>query len=323
MSTSNAASKSSEKTVSTSNAVFKSASSGKKPTKRRKIANELEKARNEEVVDVAATRDFILGCLNAGAEKVAVHMRMPHERPRHNAHWKEFGELLQMLERGESYLIANGDFLSDFQIRWFTSTYPGIPLMIARGAQRNPGIFRHFGLSQMSQRSEKQHVIVVADVSTESVSSPGNIDNTNEANDRNYENNYIPATPCTVSCAAKVCTAKNPDDELLQHIVEYAQASINCGAVLAEIKWNLLEMLKHAATVGSEKRTSAREWEKKIGECRTISDLVDLINGAEDSMKVRYCPDEHPVGAHSEQYMSKVLYEHFVSFEKSDLSCSH
>lgn len=88
------------------------------------------------------TRDYMLKMREAGADAVAVHMRLVGDRPRHPAKWPQFKELLSLLPP-HFPVIANGDFLSEAGIAHFRTNHPTVPLMLARGAQWHPALFQY------------------------------------------------------------------------------------------------------------------------------------------------------------------------------------
>ncbi|CAD7971825.1 unnamed protein product [Amoebophrya sp. A120] len=110
--------------------------------------------------DLTKTKRLVQKCLAAGADAVAIHMRFVPDRPKQPARWPLFGKLLALLkadlggpgkeleveqEEGPQSsclpLIANGDFFTVEQVNLFQKMFPGIPVMVARGAQWNPGLF--------------------------------------------------------------------------------------------------------------------------------------------------------------------------------------
>ena len=76
-----------------------------------------------------------------GLSRVAVHARARDNRPRHPARWHVFVAIQRRL--AGIPLIVNGDFFSSYDIARFRQEYPSIRgFLIARGAMRNPEIFK-------------------------------------------------------------------------------------------------------------------------------------------------------------------------------------
>eukprot|EP00918_Siedleckia_nematoides_P080382 GHVU01176346.1.p1 GENE.GHVU01176346.1~~GHVU01176346.1.p1 ORF type:complete len:518 (-),score=62.27 GHVU01176346.1:772-2325(-) len=88
--------------------------------------------------DTQQTIDFARMCERCGVEAIAVHARLPSERPRHSARWAEFQHLRAALQIP---IVANGDLLSIADINAFVAATGIDALMLARAAMWNPAIF--------------------------------------------------------------------------------------------------------------------------------------------------------------------------------------
>lgn len=77
---------------------------------------------------------------DTGISALGVHCRTRDERPRHPAHWDRFQEIAQAVH--PLPVILNGDVLLPEDVSRAQEATGATSIMIARGAQQNPSIFR-------------------------------------------------------------------------------------------------------------------------------------------------------------------------------------
>ena len=93
---------------------------------------------------VRSTAQFMRQMEAAGAAAIAVHLRTASERRENPAHL-ETSTLRTLSSCVRVPFIVNGDAFSRETADKIRSTIPGCSIMYARGALRNPSIFRHKG----------------------------------------------------------------------------------------------------------------------------------------------------------------------------------
>lgn len=87
----------------------------------------------------AKTIQLVQALVAAGAVAVGVHMRETHERPKDRAHWERLRPIVDCVDVP---IVANGDVWKRSDIDAVREISGCAGVMVARGALRNPSIFR-------------------------------------------------------------------------------------------------------------------------------------------------------------------------------------